>query len=318
MFDVMTKGFGILLLMCSFGCTAQKEAEVFLFSYFQGRGEDGLHLAYSPDGYQWKALNDNRSLLKPAVGEAKLMRDPCIIRGPEGTFHLVWTTGWHEKGIGYASSENLIDWSEQRFLPVMDHEPEAKNCWAPELFYDDVSEEFMIYWSTTISGKFPETANTAEEDWNHRIYYTTTKDFENFSETKLLYDPGFNVIDAVIVKEDHEYLMVVKNETKFPEVKKDLHISKSEALAHGYGPAGEAITDHWVEGPTITKAGDKWIIYFDRYRAQQMGAIASDDLENWEDISSQISFPDSTRHGTVFKVSGHEFAKLTSQLEEKD
>jgi hypothetical protein len=34
-----------------------------------------------------------------------------------------------------------------------------------------------------------------------------------------------------------------------------------------------------------------------------MGAVRSKDLKNWEDISDQISFPEGTRHGTVFKVS---------------
>jgi hypothetical protein len=34
-----------------------------------------------------------------------------------------------------------------------------------------------------------------------------------------------------------------------------------------------------------------------------MGAVRSKDLKYWEDISDQISFPEGTRHGTVFKVS---------------
>lgn len=34
-----------------------------------------------------------------------------------------------------------------------------------------------------------------------------------------------------------------------------------------------------------------------------MGAVRSKDLKNWEDISDQISFPEGTRHGSVFKVS---------------
>jgi hypothetical protein len=33
-----------------------------------------------------------------------------------------------------------------------------------------------------------------------------------------------------------------------------------------------------------------------------MGAVRSSDLENWEDISGQIHFPEGTRHGTVLKV----------------
>ncbi len=41
--------------------TAQKN--VYLFSYFKGNGEDGLHLAYSYDGYTWTALNGDASFL---------------------------------------------------------------------------------------------------------------------------------------------------------------------------------------------------------------------------------------------------------------
>ena len=67
--------------------------KVYLFSYFKGNGEDGLHLAWSRDGFQWKALNQDRSFLKPEI-DSKLMRDPCICRGPDGQFHMAWTTGW--------------------------------------------------------------------------------------------------------------------------------------------------------------------------------------------------------------------------------
>ncbi len=41
-----------------------------------------------------------------------------------------------------------------------------------------------------------------------------------------------------------------------------------------------------------------------------MGAVASTDLEHWNDISDKISFPQGTRHGTVFKVTKKEFSKL--------
>ena len=85
---------------------------VYLFSYFKNNGEDGLHLAYSKDGYIWQALFNDSSILKPTAGKDKLMRDPCIIRGGDGLFHAVWTVSWNEKGIGYASSPDLIQWSQ--------------------------------------------------------------------------------------------------------------------------------------------------------------------------------------------------------------
>jgi len=64
---------------------------MLMFSYFKGNGEDGLHLAYSMDGLEWTALKHDSSFLKPMVGKEKLMRDPCIIRGMDGYFHMVWT-----------------------------------------------------------------------------------------------------------------------------------------------------------------------------------------------------------------------------------
>lgn len=68
---------GIFLFFIA-GC-GQKENEVYMFSFFQGNGEDGLQLAYSYDGLTWEALNNNQSFLTPQVGNDKLMRDPCIV-----------------------------------------------------------------------------------------------------------------------------------------------------------------------------------------------------------------------------------------------
>ena len=157
-----------------------------MFSYFKNNGEDGLHLAYSNDGLKWKALNNDKSFLIPELSKDKLMRDPCIIKEPDGKFHMVWTVSWEENGIGYANSVDLINWSEQIFIPVMQHANKTKNSWAPELFYDDEKQQYLIFWASTVSDRFTETANQAEESWNHRMYYTTTKDFKFFSETKIL------------------------------------------------------------------------------------------------------------------------------------
>ncbi|MEF8846262.1 MAG: hypothetical protein V5A59_12370 [Bacteroidales bacterium] len=112
----------ILFVILSFimEANAQDNNQMFMFSYFTGNGEDGLHMAYSHDGYQWKALNEGESLLTPRVGNDKLMRDPCIIKGPNGKFHMVWTVSWEEKGIGYAWSEDLIHWSEQKYIQVQE------------------------------------------------------------------------------------------------------------------------------------------------------------------------------------------------------
>ena len=285
------------------------EPEHYLFSYFQKNGQDGLHLAYSEDGLHWKALNNNQSVLTPQVGQDRLMRDPCIIRGGDGQFHMVWTVSWKERGIGYASSPDLIHWAEQQYLPVMEHEPTAMNCWAPELYYDEASQRYLIYWATTIPGRFPATEASADKGRNHwaafrRLYYTTTTDFVTFSDTELLYDDGFNVIDGTIQKVDSTYVMFLKDETKHPVAEKNIRIATASSLLGPYSAASAPITnpDNWVEGPTVTHTDQGWVVYFDQYTQQKMGAVQSTDLVHWTDISDQLTFPEGTRHGTVLKV----------------
>lgn len=294
-------------------CTlAQNEKnEVYLFSYFKGNG-DGLHFAYSFDGYKWEALKNDSIFLKPAVGKDKLMRDPCIIRGADGKFHMVWTVSWSEKGLGYASSDDLIHWSDQQYIPVMEHEADAKNTWAPEITYDDRKKNYLIYWASTITNSFPQKDTSAEgRRNNHRMYYTTTKDFKTFSATKLFYEPGFSVIDASIVKAGNkDYVMFLKNETRSP-VEKNIRIARSKKLTKTFGAPSAPITgNYWAEGPTAIKIGNQWIVYFDKYTQHAYGAVASTDLLNWTDISDKVTFPKGIRHGTVFTITKQEFIKL--------
>lgn len=275
----------------------------YLFTYFKGNGEDGLHLAYSADGLVWKALNGGKSLLQPLVGKHKLMRDPQIVAGPDGLFHMVWTASWTDPVIGYATSRDLINWSAQRGITPMTLEPTARNAWAPELFYDAEKRQYILFWATTIPGRFPATDQSGDNGLNHRIYVTTTRDFRTFSLTRLFYDQGFSVIDATIIKDRRRYVMVFKDETRWPTAQKNIHYTVSNKAAGPYGPASLPISgSYWAEGPTAIKIDGRWIVYFDKYRDHRYGAVASADWKRWEDISGQLQFPEGARHGTVLGV----------------
>jgi beta-xylosidase len=301
--------FSVALCLCVLssgpmpGASFIEEQAYYLFTSFRGNGEDGLHLAISQDGYRWTALNQDRSFLKPQVGKGRLMRDPCVAQGPDGTFHLVWTTGWYDQTIGYASSKDLVQWSEQRAIPVMAHEPQARNAWAPELFYDESRKQWLIFWATTIPGRFPETDHTGNNGNNHRIYYVTTRDFKTFSATRLFFDPGFNVIDATILKAGDKYYLIFKDERQNP-LKKNLRLAVSSSAEGPYGQISAPFTKDWVEGPSAIKIGDTWFVYFDQYRDHRYGAVKSKELKNWQDISPALSFPADHRHGSVIRISG--------------
>jgi hypothetical protein len=274
----------------------------YVFSSFRDGGQDGLHLAWSADGLTWTAVGGNRSLMRPTVGRERLMRDPCVCRGPDGTFHMVWTDSWSDRTIGYARSPDLIHWSPQRALPVMEHEPAARNCWAPEVLFDAANGHFLIYWSTTIPGRFPETDQTTPDGYNHRIYSTTTADFVTFSPTGLFYDGGFNVIDATIFADGGRFHLIVKDEAGLPAVRKWLRVARGDAAGGPYTDASPPFTESWVEGPTVLRLGEWIYCFFDEYMTHRYGAVRSRDLATWEPASDRISFPPGTRHGSALAV----------------
>lgn len=282
-------------------------AEFFLFTSFRGNGETGMYLALSEDGHRWEPLNNNQPWLRPQhAGE--LMRDPCLARGPDGRYHLLWTWGWRRDQmggklqIGHASSPDLLEWSEQRAIPVFDNEPTARNAWAPEFVWDEKQKHWIVFWATTIPGRFPDTEKTGDEGYNHRHYSMTTRDFRAFTEPKLFYDPGFNSIDASLFQHDGKWVMVFKDERRNP-VMKVLRLAFADAPAGPWSEPTEPISRDWVEGPSPIKIGDWWYIYYDRYtRPQHYGAIRSRDLKSWEDITDKLSFPPGHRHGTVIRI----------------
>lgn len=297
----MKKVFSFLILLSAL-CSCNEDT-VYLFSYFTGNGQDGLHLAYSRDGLNWEALNGGESYLTPAVGEDKLMRDPSIVQDDEGTFHMVWTTGWWDQGIGYASSKDLVNWSEQKNIPVMEKFPGTRNSWAPELFYDSSTETFYIFWSSTVEGAFDDKATESEDRLNHRQYYVTTKDFETFSGTELYFVPDFCVIDGAVIKKGKEYYLFVKNENLYP-AEKNIRMTSNTKPYDFPTEVSEPITgDYWAEGPAPLHVGEYTYVYFDKYMERKYGAVRSKDMKNWEDVSDMVSFPEGVRHGTAFKVS---------------
>ncbi|HWC60770.1 MAG TPA: glycoside hydrolase family 43 protein [Verrucomicrobiae bacterium] len=269
---------------------------VYLFTSFHDADQKFLRFLWSKDGYHW--TNVPGTFLEANVGEAKQFRDPSIAQGPDGMYHLVWTTGWHDSmGFGYAESSNLIDWSEQKFIPVMANEPTTVNVWAPEIFYDESDDDFIIVWASTIPGRFPDMMESHTN--NQRLYFTTTHDFQSFSPTQLFFDAGFSVIDGFILRDANRYVLICKDNSR-PNLRLGVAFGDT-ALGPWkdiYGP----ITPRFTEGPCALHIGDDWLIYFDAYRDKRYGAVKTQDFKTFTDISSEVTFPEGHKHGTAFKV----------------
>jgi len=286
-----------LILFFLFATSCQRRA--FLYTSFHEPANKGLRLLYSKDGYHWDSLPG--IFLAPAAGTDKIMRDPSMVEGPDGTFHLVWTLAWKgNKGFGYASSKDLIHWSKQKVIDVMREQKGTVNVWAPELFYRKDKKDYLIVWASTIPFKFPK--GIEQEDNNHRLYYTITKDFEHFSAPKLYYDPGFSSIDATLIQRGKsDFVLVFKDNTR---KERDIKVAFAKDALGPFTQCSQAITPPYSEGPATLKIHGQYLIYYDWYRKDRFGAVRTKDFKHFENINSLIHLPKGHKHGTIVPVTG--------------
>ncbi len=284
---------------------ASCSGSAYLFTGFNEPATDGLRMLYSTNGTEWK--DAGKIFLKPEVGDQKVMRDPSMVKGPDGTFHLVWTSSWRgDKGFGYASTRDFKHWTPQQFIPVMQHEPTVVNVWAPELFFDADSSRFIIIWASCIPGRFDK--GIEADSNNHRMYVTTTKDFKNFTPTRLFCDPGFSIIDAVIVKRGvKDYVLVLKDNTR---PNRNLKVAFSDNPLGPWKQISDPFTDVLTEGPTVVKLKDRWLIYYDAYRTKIYGAASTTDFKTFTDYTQQVKLPEGHKHGTIVPVAKKDLKRL--------
>ena len=197
-------------------------------SYGTGSGKNAVAtgeqmffaLADVGQGLKFKDMNGSTSSkLKPVlsskIGE-RGVRDPYICRSPEGdTFYLIATDlsvytrgGWNNNAnqatktgshsIILWESHDLVNWTEERQIEVA--RPDAGMAWAPEMIYCEETGEYLIFFSSTILDDYSKGTNAKilERDC---VYYTTTRDFHHFGETKK-FIPNVKYPDGYTNKEE--------------------------------------------------------------------------------------------------------------------
>lgn len=285
------------LYSCKSGSESEKPEDYYVFTSFHEPADEGLRYLYSEDGIHWDSIPG--TWLAPHIGDS-IMRDPSIVVGPDSTYHLVWTIAWKgDTGFGYASSKDLVNWTDQRRIPAMDSIASTQNLWAPELFYDDVKDQFMIvYASCVVDAGFD--VGIEDPKNNHRLYCVTTKDFETFSEPRLFYEPGFSCIDATLVKRGPEdYVMVVKDNTR---PNRNIKVAFAKNAEGPYSAASEPFTEQFTEGPSVAKVGDEYYIYYDTYRKGIYSAHKTSDFKNFTEVTDSVRIPAGHKHGTIFRA----------------
>jgi hypothetical protein len=178
----------------------------------------------------------------------------------------------------------------------------TNNVWAPELFYDDVQEQFLIIWSSQINPSEYTAADTLGTNACHRMWYTTTRDFQTFAPARRYYDPGFNSIDGYLLKRaEQDYVLIVKDNRK-PGFS-NLFCVFSDSPYGPFGSPTETFGRTFSEGPCAIQLGNEWIIYYDQYHPQEYGAVSTTDFQTFTPIPERISVPADHKHGTIVRIS---------------
>jgi hypothetical protein len=197
-------------------------------------------------------------------------------------------------GILHVRSPDLVDWEPWAVLPVMAGVPGTHCAWAPEFFWDAGRGAYLVFWSS---------ASELDPGYK-RIWYAETVDFRRFTPPAVLFDPGHSVIDATLVEHRDAFYLVYKDERGENRHGTDF---KAICVAVGATPAGpftpEAclVTPPLTEGPTVFRAGDRWLLLYDFFLDRRWGASESSDLIHWEPLGDLV-VPEGARHGTVFPV----------------
>lgn len=305
----------------------QHSDDAYIFTSFREPSIEGLRYLYSYDGLHWDSIPGE--IWKPTIGnreqytdawtgkkvwphfapDERCLRDPSIIQGPDGIYRLVWTAQWMgSRFFGYASSEDLIHWKDEREIHVMDSIP-TNNVWAPELFYDDELNTYFIIWSSQIPPSEYTHADSLGTNNANRLWMTTTKDFKTFTPAVRYYDPGFNSIDAFMLKRGHQdYVLVLKDNRK-PGFS-NLFCAFAESPYGPFHSPSQTFGRTFSEGPCAVKLADKWYIYFDQYRPQGYTAVSTTDFRRFSSEADNISVPLGHKHGTIVKVKRNVLQKI--------
>jgi hypothetical protein len=301
-----------LCLLTSFASVAQQPDDAWLFAGFKGNSEDGVYFATSLDGYHWSLVNAGKPVVKQtAAGE--LMRDPFVQRAPDGSFVMVWTWGWKDHTIGLSTSKDLVTWTPHRQLAVMPNEPQALNVWAPAIYFEPKQKRWLIFWSSTIPGRFPGD-DSGDGNLNHRIWSTTTPDFVAFTPTRVFFDPGYSVIDATLLATPKStgapFHLIFKDERKTP-LEKHLLTAEGETMEGPWTHISEPLSETWSEGAAMIPVPGGYLAYYDHYtKPQHYGAWFTTDFKQWTDAAAKIDFPAGMRHGSFLRISKAEYKRL--------
>lgn len=304
----------------------------YLFAYFRNDAKstngENVFYAVSKDGYNYEALNGGVPVASASQGTGH-SRDPYIMKAQDGAEYKYYmvatdantTSNYNNTGLHTWGSDDLITWDElanPQF--ATDKGGGSKTitnmCWAPEAIWDPVAGKYMVYFATN------EADSAANE--SAKIYYSYTADFRTFTEKKVLFDPGYGVIDADITPYGNGYVMLYKKEassgTGAKKVWYTFKTGKSPSNSDGeYDAANakvfESVSNTQAEGPQVfpISGTSSYGVLVDYFSDGGFGFSYTSDFESYSKISADNCSINhlNPSHGCIIPISDMEYYNLS-------
>jgi uncharacterized repeat protein (TIGR02543 family) len=287
----------------------------YLFAYFTGNAvaEEQLRFALSTDGLNFTALNNDQPVI-PSSGISTTggIRDPYVMRGPDGKFYMALTDmtssqGWDSnRGLVLLKSDDLVSWQHNR-VNVSTKYPNFStitHAWAPEIVYDREEKKLMIHFSSNPGG-IP-----------NKVYYTyANTEFTDLAEEPRILFPSYStdVIDGSIAHVKGKYHMFYKLSNQIAK-------AEAPALTGPYTHTAAHVDNENTQAEgceTYRLSGtDTYVLIYDRYQLSpaQFGFRESEDLVEFTTVTGSTKKADGSnfvpRHGSVIPLTKAEYDRL--------
>ena len=311
----------------------------YLFAYFPSNDNENIYYALSNDGYNFTAMNNGKRVVAAdTVSIKKGLRDPHVLRAPDGWFYMVNTDmksseGWSSnRGMVLMKSRDLINWKHATV-----HFPDkykGKNfanvtrVWAPETIWDEKYDNGdgtkgrpLVYYSIL--------TDDGTVSYDQVFFNYANKDFTDLEGDPIhFFDRGKSTIDMDIVYNpvDKYYHAFYKNEGDggICKVKAQTLTKENGTKAPTwFGQCKKALqqTTEAVEGAGVFKLinQNSWVLMYDCYMNGHYQFTSSADLENFKFVQdTKTSGAFTPRHGTILPITAQETAALMKAFPTSD
>lgn len=321
----------------------------YLFVYFTGNSDvnattsenQAIRFAVSSDNKNFTVLNSGNPVIKQSKGTLNC-RDPYIFLGQDGWFYVIATdmdsnggNSWWGNSNSFVlwRSKDLINWQDETIINMSSVLGiNVARAWAPQVIWDSIKGEYMIYFGLAEIEGNRQYANYAKGNNTH-MYYVHTSDLldqSKYSKTAYpLIEPAYtssskDSIDGDITYADGKYYLFYKDESEGT-----ICVATSNAVTGPYNSTKTVLEDKSVsslEGCQVYQDNDgNYIFMADWYNNNGnfvvynlgsslakvfAGNPATLNVEQYKITDTNVNSNCKPRHGSVLKITTKQYNDL--------